>query len=151
MPLPEFEPNGLLPEGQWPATEEELRPRFGTNAPRQRLLQGVSIVLGAARQVPNCVAVVIDGSFVTDKDVPDDVDVVLCVTGELYAALAALSVGAYAWLLDAESVWDTHGVHVHFEDAHEDLVSFFQTLRPEEAILRNVAPDKRRGVVRVAL
>lgn len=64
---------GLLPPGLHRATWEELTLRFGMTDHRSDLLEGL---LRAARELRRCgcSTLYVDGSFVTDKDVPNDFD-----------------------------------------------------------------------------
>jgi hypothetical protein len=76
MPIPEFRPDGYLPEGVHMATEEEVTARFGQSTPyRQMLMARVSEWLALARAV-GASRFLVDGSFVTTKPEPGDVDAV---------------------------------------------------------------------------
>lgn len=68
--IPEFE-DGLLPPGVHGATWNELLDAFGWNPERVRLLAGLRLVIGDLRAV-GCRRVWLNGSFVTEKDVPED-------------------------------------------------------------------------------
>jgi hypothetical protein len=76
MPIPPFDPeSGLLPPGEHVAGWDEIRARFGWNARRRQLLDGLEdglVLLGEA----GCQRVWINGSFVTAKDEPGDFDCV---------------------------------------------------------------------------
>lgn len=70
--LPPYE-GGVLPPGVHWATWEEIEDRFGTTPHRRALLDGLRealSMLGAA----GCRAVYVDGSFVTEREVPGDFD-----------------------------------------------------------------------------
>ena len=72
--IPEFIAGGLLPEGIHPATLEEVRERFGGNERRRQLLAGLVAALLLLRAA-GCRRVYINGSFVTAKERPNDIDV----------------------------------------------------------------------------
>ena len=75
--IPPFRPDGYLPEGVHMATEAEILFRFGTpSARRRRLAVRLRQWLSLARQVM-AQRLLIDGSFVTTKDEPDDIDAVV--------------------------------------------------------------------------
>jgi hypothetical protein len=77
MAIPEFLDDGFLPIGVHLATELETVSRFGTSNPlRQRLMADVAIWLSLARTI-KAVRFLIDGSFVTAKPLPNDVDCVV--------------------------------------------------------------------------
>lgn len=71
--LPALTTDGLLPPGIHAAEWSDLRARFAHNPRRRVLLDGfrdACVALGSA----GCSTVWIDGSFVTDKDLPGDYD-----------------------------------------------------------------------------
>jgi hypothetical protein len=79
--VPPFRPDGYLPEGIYPATEAEVTFRFGTQSRRRRrLILRVRRWIGLKRMV-GAKRLLVDGSFVTDKAEPDDVDAVLLLPG----------------------------------------------------------------------
>jgi hypothetical protein len=73
MMIPPFEPSGILPPGIHHATWEEVVNRFGGNAHRQQLLNGLAHVVAELQRI-NCPTLYLDGSFVTDKPFPNDYD-----------------------------------------------------------------------------
>lgn len=64
---------GYLPPGVYETTWAEFSQRFGTNPHRLRLLTGIA---AACRKlaIAGCRRVVIGGSFVTTKELPNDFD-----------------------------------------------------------------------------
>lgn len=73
--LPPFDPDtGLLPVGEHPASWDEVLERFGWNEKRRGLLDGLAEAIALLAEV-GCRRVWLNGSFVTAKDEPDDVDV----------------------------------------------------------------------------
>jgi hypothetical protein len=76
MPIPAFRADGYLPEGVHLATEQEVTARFGQATPgRQRLMERVAEWLTLARAV-GARRFLLDGSFVTTRREPGDVDAV---------------------------------------------------------------------------
>lgn len=71
--LPQFTPNGTLPPGIYWATWDEVVRRFGTNTHRLTLLAHLKAVLDTLRAV-GCERVYLDGSFVSEKQYPNDFD-----------------------------------------------------------------------------
>lgn len=76
MALPPFdEDTGYLPEGEFPASLKEIESRFGTESFRRReIFSGLVFVIERLRSF-GVETIWIDGSFVTDKQRPGDVDV----------------------------------------------------------------------------
>jgi hypothetical protein len=64
---------GYLPSGVHDAPWSEVAPRFGTNGHRARLVGGL---LSALQNLAGagCRSVLLDGSFVSQKDLPEDYD-----------------------------------------------------------------------------
>ena len=75
--IPAFRPDGYLPEGLHPASEAEVTFRFGSTTPRRRrLVLRLRRWLFLARDI-RARRLLIDGSFVTAKSEPDDIDAVI--------------------------------------------------------------------------
>src|SRR5688572_4946573 len=75
--IPPFRPDGYLPAGLIAASEAEVTFRFGSTSPRRRRLAlRVRRWVELARLV-NARRLLIDGSFVTEKVDPKDVDAVV--------------------------------------------------------------------------
>lgn len=80
--IPPFRADGYLPEGLYLATEAEATFRFGASTKRRRRLavrlrQWIELgrAVGASR-------LLIDGSFVTSKQSPQDLDAVVLLPGD---------------------------------------------------------------------
>ena len=71
--IPNFGQEGLLPPGVHPATWDAVEARFGGNASRTRLFDGLCRAARSLRDA-GCTALYLDGSFVTAKDIPGDYD-----------------------------------------------------------------------------
>lgn len=72
--LPNLKKSGLLPVGIYPTTWSELIEKFGINEHRLKLLEGLKKGLNLLQQY-GCTEACVDGSFVTNKPFPNDVDV----------------------------------------------------------------------------
>jgi hypothetical protein len=72
--LPDFDELGNLPPGVHDATWHEIVQRFGWTSRRRELLDGLKSALEPLREA-GCRRVFVNGSFVTDKDDPVDIDV----------------------------------------------------------------------------
>ncbi len=71
--VPEFVESGNLPDGIHDATWQEIIDRFGGNNHRRQLLTGLKKALRSLKNA-GCQKVYIDGSFVTNKELPNDFD-----------------------------------------------------------------------------
>jgi len=75
--IPPFRPDGYLPEGLYLASEAEVTFRFGVaTRRRRRLVLRLRRWIELGRQV-HARLLLVDGSFVTAKPSPDDVDAVI--------------------------------------------------------------------------
>jgi hypothetical protein len=75
--IPRFRPDGYLPEGLHMASEAEVIFRFGSSSRRRRrLVIRIQRWIGLACRV-GALRLLVDGSFVTDKADPDDIDTVI--------------------------------------------------------------------------
>ncbi len=75
--IPHFNDDGYLPPGIHPATLEEIAARFGQESElRQVQMQSLRWLVDLARRA-GVRRLVVNGSFVTDKLEPNDVDCVL--------------------------------------------------------------------------
>src|SRR5436190_1641426 len=80
MPIPELTAAGYLPEGVHDCTLAEIRERFGQfqrTDLRPRLFASLEQFVRDARASGLVVAVIVDGNFVTSKDDPNDIDVIV--------------------------------------------------------------------------
>lgn len=75
MTLPSFNEHGYLPEGDHEADLDEIEERFGQGRRRREIVTGLRSVI-ALLSAHGVLDIWLDGSFVTDKLRPSDVDVV---------------------------------------------------------------------------
>ena len=143
MPIPKLQDNGFLPPGLYIADLNEIRERFGQTSERRRMLFGrLRTFVELARYV-EALRMFVDGSFVTAKTEPGDVDVVIWV-GEKFLELLeqedekALNVELMFLTREpkeAFAVFDEYGWNFWLD--------FFSSVRNRE--------DERKGLVEVCL
>ena len=75
--LPPFDESGNLPGGIHPASIEEIVSRFGHGSPEREVEVRELLQLVAWARGHGVRRLIVNGSFVTDKREPNDVDVVL--------------------------------------------------------------------------
>jgi hypothetical protein len=81
--LPHFDENGNLPPGIHRATFEEIAERFGSGSGEREVeIKELSRFIECAKSV-GAKRLIIDGSFVTNKLAPNDVDIVV-LPGDRY-------------------------------------------------------------------
>lgn len=87
--LPRFNDDGYLPPGIHGATLEEIAARFGHESElRQAQMQSLRWLVDLARRA-GVRRIVVNGSFVTDKLEPNDVDCVLLIGADFPRDAAA--------------------------------------------------------------
>ena len=78
MSLPLFNENGDLPEGVYEASFDEVIEHFGQGTPQRQLVSGrLKRIFELAQQTNKLERFIIFGSYVTSKDAPNDVDIIL--------------------------------------------------------------------------
>lgn len=142
-PIPAFRADGFLPEGVYPAPEADILFRFGTSGRQRRRLalrlrRWVEPVRGVGGR-----RLLVDGSFVTAKERPNDIDAVVLLPEDFQARVDRGDSGA----LELEDMLLTRRPEELFaaEDASDwnDWVEFFSRTRE--------ADGRRKGLVEVVL
>ena len=149
VPIPDLTTAGLLPAGIHPATLQEVEVTFGSKTEtRGHLYANLCELLQLARSFQMFTSVIIDGSFVTDKTNPSDIDVVLI----LPALQLKEFMGRSDYLeLENERVKERFNIDLFIEPDLDGMARFFQNLKTEDALQRGVSPRHLRGVVEVTL
>jgi hypothetical protein len=141
--IPDFRPDGYLPEGVFKATEAELTFRFGAaNRRRRYLITRVRHWIELARRI-RAIRLLIDGSFVTAKLEPNDVDAVILLPPDFEGQIAANVDAA----IEFEEVLLTRRPEEIFAAEDEldwnEWVEFFSQTRE--------ADSRRKGLVEIEL
>jgi hypothetical protein len=101
---PDFRP--LLPPGLHAMTLEEVyqltvaHPRFGLSRSRAILMRGLWILVGCLSSVGIRGKLWVDGSFVTEKIDPADIDIVVCIEAGFLDTASEGQLGVLDWLGD---------------------------------------------------
>jgi hypothetical protein len=141
--IPEFRDDGYLPEGVHLATEAEVTFRFGTSSQKRRRLAlrlrrwiELARSLGAQRFF-------VDGSFVTAKNEPNDVDAVIWLPDDFSDKVSS----GWSDALELETMLlNRHPEELFAAENRrdwDDWVEFFTRTRETD--------DRRKGVVEVEL
>lgn len=141
--IPPFRTDGYLPEGLFLATEAQVTFRFGASTRRRRrLILRVRHWIDLSRQV-NARRLLIDGSFVTAKEDPHDVDAVVLLPLDFERQIEQ----GLAPALELEEMLLTRRPEEIFaaedETDWDDWVDFFSRTRE--------ADGRRKGLVEVEL
>ena len=81
--IPVFQKNGHLPKGLYKATLHEVREVFGTGSARRKLLIGnLENIIELAKSTGKLERVIVWGSFVSNKEFPQDIDLLLIMSDD---------------------------------------------------------------------
>ena len=80
MPIPEFDGFGLLPQGVHDCSLNEARNALCMNQRRVEIWERFQQFIEWVARMPGPVRIFVDGSFVTTKETPSDVDVVIDIS-----------------------------------------------------------------------
>ena len=146
--IPPFDHNGCLPEGIYDCAVEEVSKRFGSFQSsdwRARLWAKFTEFLREAKACGLIEAVLLDGSFVTAKPDPNDIDLILIVPGN-HDFSADFQPSEYN-VLSKRQVSRRFGFDLLVARAESEeyrrYVEFFQQVRLE--------PGRKKGILRITL
>lgn len=148
MAAPPLSSDGFLPGGVHVCSLDEVRERFGkyqNGDNRCRLMERLDAFVKEARKTGLVASIVIDGSFTTAKDHPNDIDLILVVrSGHDFAA--DLRPFEYN-ILSKRQVRRLYGFDVLVAEEGKpefgEYVDFFAQVRGD--------PNVRKGMARVIL
>ena len=148
MPIPDLDADGLLPVGIHEATIDDVRTSFGQfqrTDRRAHLFERLDAFIVQARSTGLIVALIVNGSFVTGKDEPSDIDLVLVLRGD-HDFKVELSPFQYN-TLSKRRVRKRYrfDILVAREDSgeYEGYVRFFQQVKQR--------PHRQKGILKVLL
>lgn len=148
MPIPELDADGLLPAGIFDCTLAEVRQRFGAfqeSDRRPNLFARLEELAFAMLRSGLFEAILLDGSFVTAKAAPNDIDLVAVVPPD-HDFERDLSMSEYA-LVSRRLLKRRFGFDVVLarrdSPLYDAYVEFFGRVRE--------APHSRKGLLRLRL
>jgi hypothetical protein len=147
VPIPPLD-QGFLPDGIYECTLEEVRLRFGsfqTTDQRSRLFAKLEKFVAAIVKSGLAVNLLLDGSFVSAKEAPNDIDIIV-VLGAAHDFLRDLSPTEYN-LLSKHRVRRSFGfdilVALADSEEYDRYVRFFRQIRFE--------PGRSKGILKLVL
>ena len=147
MPIPDLDEHGLLPAGIHDCSLEEMNAKFAWNDHRERLMGSfVRFLKSEICNVFDC-PVCADGSFVTDKERPNDIDVVL----ELLEAEDAQKWQGFMLMVEHQDrIRHEYGVDFWAKVSHgNDFSAFFQYAGLKTAKFKGLDPTHPKGILRI--
>lgn len=143
VPIPPMDSN-FLPTGLHDCTIDEIYQYFGTNERRNLLIENLHTYTQKVKDFGIEGWIIIDGSFVTAKELPGDIDIVLVVS-ENYDLMAPIT-PIERKILSQEYVKDNFELHlfVAFDgETANHWKSFFSRIRGMEHF--------KKGLLRMAI
>ena len=148
MPIPALNADGFLPTGVFDCSLAEVRSRFGNfkgSDTRQRLFARLEELIAAMTRSGLFERLLLDGSFVTAKPAPNDIDLVAVLRPghdfERDLPMSEYALGSRT-LLRRRFGFDTI-VAEHDSQLYRTYVEFFSRVREN--------PEARKGLLRVTL
>ena len=152
--LPPLNYHGCLPEGVHDCTLDQLHERFVINPTRMVLWERLQKFLDWAISTDQFSHAYINGGFITNKNIPEDIDVILQTRApygpEVFCAMEPF----FSEGIDA--IYAKYSVHLHFwcegfPGGLSDFRRFFQYLRPQDAAPHGLKEGAKKGIVRIKL
>ena len=144
MPIPNLD-NKYLPPGIHDCNFLELKYAFGNNDRRVELTNKLQSYLSKVKNVGLTGWLIINGSFVTSKENPNDIDVVLIIKGR-YPLSQSISQEEYE-IISPNFVKKNYEIHLFIRlngnPNSNDMIDFFSGIRED--------PDFKKGILRIAL
>ncbi len=152
MPIPAFAQGGILPTGIHDCNLSEIEAIFVYNDKRGAIWKNLLSYIAQVVTILEVNVMYVDGSFVTDKKLPGDVDVVL----EFTNVATLMSARDHApHLFSHKNVKTTFNIDLFtFElmpPGRPDFREFFQLLRPQEASDRGVPVGTQKGILKISI
>jgi hypothetical protein len=143
--------DGVLPEGVYDCTFEEIDRTFGRfqrSDRRIKLVGKLKSYLEDVRRSGLVLAVFVDGSFITGKDEPEDVDLLLVLRPDVeWDSLRPFEYNAVSKRMVKQTYRFDVLVHSEASPGFDQGISLFQDVRPDA----DYTSKTRKGILRVVL
>lgn len=135
-------PLKVLPSGVHTATIAEVETRFAVSEPRKHLFSGLKLGLAALRRA-GCRVIYLDGSFVTEKNIPNDYDLCWETNGVIVDKLDPVFLDfSYKRQKQKEKYYGEYFPANFIADGTLSFYNFFQT---------DKYTGKPKGIIRICL
>ena len=146
MSIPHFNEYGFLPPGEHECSLVEIGTRFGIGDNRRRLFQLLQTFVTEELRSRYEEPIYVDGSFATDKESPNDVDVTLDMRN---ASDARQACALLFMTRNQKRICHRYGVHFWVSVAGGyDFTRFFQYVGPKVAHM-GLSISDMKGILRV--
>lgn len=148
LSIPALDTHGLLPAGVHDCTLHDIDAAFAWNAHRTSLLKAFEDCYQDEIRISFTQPLLFDGSFVTDKDLPDDIDVVL----DLSTASPQTQVSGLKFMMQNQArLKAQYRVHfwINLPGLTGDFTQFFQYLGGKTARVKGLQPKHHKGILKL--
>lgn len=147
MSIPDFNDDGLLPSGRHQCTLDEAKDRFAHNDARTVIWGNFVVTLTEMVAAGLSGTLFLDGSYVTDKSIPGDMEVTLDVRAESdeKQGLALLFFHMHHERLKSTIKVDWYPTL----PANNDFVSFFEYIGDKTAAQKKLQAKDLKGILKV--
>jgi hypothetical protein len=149
MPIPDFDQLGLLPAGVHDCDLAEIQARFTWNERRAAIWAGFQQLLQELAAMNMHYPLYVNGGFVTDRDDPSDVDLALDLCDgapEEHQRDALFHFHQRHAAIHEQMRVD---YYPNLPGAQHDFRQFFQYVGLRTAMAKRLAPEARKGILRV--
>ncbi len=152
-PLPPLNEFGFLPAGIHEASLEEMEANFAQTPARRELWRRLLWFLAEVTN-GHFSYIYLAGGFVTSKEAPTDMDVIL-QTRASFGPQAFKAMEPF-FVIGLHAIHDKYHVHLHFwcdgfPAGMQDFRQLFQSLSPSEARAKRLTDPFQKGIIKIAL
>lgn len=148
--IPSLDNRGLLPPGVHSSTWQEVEASFGTDNRRKELIGNAKKLSCSTLSILFPAPLILAGSTFSDKDRPKDIEATIKVDPKNVTKdqlVAAFQIQAMHDLIKEATDVDFYVTMV--TPGQNDLSLYFQYVGEKTAVLKNLKPKDKRGVVEV--
>lgn len=148
--IPAFNENGLLPAGEHPCSLSEIQVSFCWNSHRESLYAKLCDFLRIEWEGRIDNPLYVDGSFVRNKDMPEDIDVVIDVSTENDVNIVGKALRLH--IIERARIKAQYDVDlwIRHPSIPNDLVQFFQYIGIKACAELSLPSDHPKGILRIA-
>lgn len=150
--IPPLDHRGLLPQGTYSATLDEVANRFATNPLRQlRMVELRRLISAELAPLAQGLELFLGGSYLSDKDSPGDIDCTIAIPTsgiESHMDLVVLC----STCGGKKRIWQEYRVELYptlLFPGHNNFCDFFRYVGEKTAALKNLHDKDKRGIIKV--
>jgi len=147
MKLPSFNKNGILPRGVYECQFSEAKNLLVRNEKRKSLWDKFEQFLNWIRPMNFFEYVYIDGSYITDKEEPNDIDIVLEINNSFSSEISSVDRKVF----DHNYVLNNFSLDAYISPSKNNFSEFFQYVGVKEGLSRGLNPKDKKGILKVKI